>query len=139
MAPTGGRPGEPLNEALTILVVDDQDDVRRCLRELLAALGHLVITVPCPTEAIAALEARSVSFDCAFIDVDLPIMSGARLAERAVGLVPGLRVVLMSGYQREDLEDEGLIHGHHAFLQKPFRIADLQKLLALVQEWRSSA
>lgn len=128
-----------MNEALTILVVDDQDDVRRCLRELLTALGHLVVTVPCPTEALAALEARNVRFECAFIDVDLPIMSGARLAERAVEIEAGLRIVLMSGYPREDLEDEGIIRGHHAFLQKPFRITDLQRLLALVKEWRSSA
>lgn len=124
---------------LQILVVDDQPDVRRCLSDLLTALGHLVVTVPGPSEALVELESRNIQFDCMLVDVELPIMPGSVLAERATALEPGLRVALMSGYPREDLEAEGHIRPGQAFLPKPFRVDELQGLLAVVTEWRSIA
>lgn len=124
---------------LQILVVDDQPDVCRCLRDLLTALGHLVVTVPGPTEALVELEARNVRFDCMIADVELPIMAGGALAERATQLEPGLRVILMSGYPREDLESEGHIQPGQAFLPKPFRVDQLQRALDVVRAWRSIA
>ena len=123
---------------LQILVVDDQPDVCRSLRDLLTALGHLVVTVPGPSEALGELKARNIQFDCMITDVELPIMSGAVLAERAMELEPGLRVVLMSGYPRELLASEGHLRPGQAFLPKPFRGDQLQRVLDVVREWRSA-
>ena len=124
---------------LQILVVDDQPDVRRCLSDLLTALGHLVVTVPGPSEALNELEARNVKFNCMIADVELPIMSGGVLAEKATELEPGLRVALMSGYPREDLEAEGHMRPDQVFLPKPFRVDQLKGLLDVVTQQRSIA
>lgn len=128
-----------MNEALNILVVDDQPEIRRCLQDLLTALGHLVVTVPGPHEALASLEGTTVKFDCMFVDVELPIMSGNILAEQASEREPRVRIVMMSGYPRAELEDERLVRPDQAFLQKPFRVAELQSVLDVVREWRSIA
>jgi FixJ family two-component response regulator len=63
-------------------------------------------------------------------------MSGPEIAERVVDLVPGIRVVFMSGYTDDHLGDHGVIDADVAFLQKPFTPQELLDVVGAVRNGR---
>ena len=89
-------PSMPADRALRILVVEDNEDSRILVCELLDTLGHAVTGVGSAEEALEALEKNS--FDTLFTDVSLPGMSGVQLARKAAVMAPGLSIVFASGY-----------------------------------------
>ncbi len=104
---------------MTVLLIDDDDRVRRATRRLLERLGHVVLDVDGGEAGLAVAEA----YDLAVVDVTMPGMDGptslARLRERR----PGLPAVLVTG--RGDLADDGDI-----VLTKPFDADGLKAALA---------
>ncbi|MGA7868017.1 MAG: ATP-binding protein, partial [Stellaceae bacterium] len=82
----------------TVLVVDDDEIVRTTVASMLEDLGYTVLLASNGREALALLEKRG-NFDLLFTDVVMPgAISGRQLAERAVEIVPKLRVLFTSGY-----------------------------------------
>ncbi|MET0961721.1 MAG: response regulator [Noviherbaspirillum sp.] len=114
-------------DALRILVVEDNEDSRILVCELLTALGHAVTGVGSAEEAIEALQKDS--FDTLFTDVSLPGMSGVDLARKAAVMAPGLSIVFASGYGAS-------VSAHldipSRSLAKPFDVQQLQAVLAAV-------
>ena len=108
------RPAGP--SAASVLVVEDQDPVRRQAVRILAAEGYDVREAASASEALAAWE----PVDLLLTDVVMPGLSGHELAQRAAQLTPGLRVVFMSGHTEDVLVLEGARDGELAFVQKPF-------------------
>lgn len=139
----GRKPATPDDgEALegrgrTVLVVDDDESVRRYAARSLKGLGFRVLEAE---EGEQALEALKINEDVDVIlsDVVMPCgMHGSELAERVRAMRPNLPVVLMSGYTREEVvHDDRLDEGVH-LLNKPFRreqlAAKLKQALASVQ------
>jgi CheY-like chemotaxis protein len=109
----------------TILVVEDEDAVRRLTRRILARAGYTVIEAPGGAAALAAWETHEGHIDLLLTDVVMPSMSGKELAER-LGVVP----VFMSGYTDDAVLREGLEAGRPRLVQKPF---DAETLLAAVR------
>jgi signal transduction histidine kinase/CheY-like chemotaxis protein len=105
--------------AAPILLVDDNDGVRRVLTDHLQTAGCDVISVGSASEALQVLE-RGNPIALLVSDVSMPYVSGVELAERARFRQPGLPILLVSGYA-DELEGESAqrVAGVH-FLAKPF-------------------
>ncbi|MBA2297287.1 MAG: PAS domain S-box protein [Actinobacteria bacterium] len=105
----------------TILVVEDEDTIRRLVSDVLERSGYTVLAAPAGAEAIDLLHANDV--DLLLTDVIMPGMSGPDLARIALAHQPDLHVLFTSGYIHEP--DELLTGLDAAFIGKPFLPAPL--------------
>ena len=114
----------------TILVVEDDAEVRELVIGLMANLGYQTLAAENGADAIAIIEARP-DIALLFTDVVLPGgMSGPDIARAAVALRPGLKVVFTSGYAQDALDRQTQSGQHVDLLQKPYRKADLARKIA---------
>ena len=113
-APTLGRGSE------TILLVEDDDEVRALTRETLDGHGYAVIPAGDPVEALRLAGSHSGPIHLLVTDVVLPQLSGRGLAERLAPEHRDLRVLYMSGYTDDAIVRHGMLEEGTAFLQKPF-------------------
>jgi PAS domain S-box-containing protein len=109
----------------TILVVEDDDDVRAYSVGLLRELGYRVIEAHDGAAAIRLLERPDQGVDLLLTDVVMPIMSGRELADVAARLRPDLRVLFTSGYPREEIAKDGRLEAGIDLLPKPFSYVGL--------------
>jgi two-component system, cell cycle sensor histidine kinase and response regulator CckA len=117
----------PISEGHCILVVEDEEAVRRLVGRILTGSGYRVIEADSGTDALAQLEADG-RVDLLLTDVRMPGMSGRELALNVQMLYPRIRVLYMSGYAEEALADNS-IRGQDSWIQKPF---SAEALLAVV-------
>jgi two-component system cell cycle sensor histidine kinase/response regulator CckA len=103
----------------TILLVEDEDGVRRLLKHVLAKDGYDVVEASGGPEAIALYQQLRRPVHLLLTDIVMPRMSGRELAERMVKLQPGLKVIYMSGYTDEALTGADSLAA--LFLSKPLR------------------
>jgi PAS domain S-box-containing protein len=108
----------------TILVVDDDTAVRELARRTLSALGYSVTVASSANEALF-LAGEAVRLDLLITDIGLPDMRGPALANRMRADHPGLPVVLVSGYDPDDLAARGELGKGTVFLPKPFTASEL--------------
>ncbi len=109
----------------TLLLVEDEDSVRRLTRRALENFGYQVLEASGGEEALALARARGGQIDLLITDVVMPGMSGAQLAERLAAEYPHLRVLFVSSYIDDEIVRHGVVEGSHSFLQKPFMPAVL--------------
>ena len=123
------RSAAPLAQASgaeTILVCEDDDDVRAYSVEVLTELGYRVIEAADGPSALRLLAAETKPIDLLFTDVMLPGgMTGAVLARKAAELQPGLRTLFTTGYARNAIVHQGRLDPGVQLLTKPFTYADL--------------
>jgi len=108
------------NGRRTILLVDDEDDVRSVMKSALSQRGYNVLDAASGADAIHLLAAHSGTIDMLVTDVLMPGMSGRELYEHLARRHPGLRVLYVSGYA-----DDVFAHQQQwgtAFLPKPFSL-----------------
>jgi PAS domain S-box-containing protein len=117
--PPAAPPRAPASAS--VMVVEDQDPVRRQACRILDDHGYAVRDAASGNEALERWE----PVDVLVTDVVMPGMSGQQLAERARERSPDLRVVFMSGHTDDMLVHDGARHGDIAFVQKPFTRASL--------------
>jgi two-component system cell cycle sensor histidine kinase/response regulator CckA len=107
----------------TVLIVDDEETVRRVAQRILETAGFQVRTASGGVEAMRTLREAPGAVDLVLLDMTMPDMSGAQTLTELQRIRPGLRVVLSSGYsQEESAVPEDRVA---AFIQKPYRPADL--------------
>jgi two-component system cell cycle sensor histidine kinase/response regulator CckA len=116
--------------ARTVLLVDDEDAMRTVARRVLERAGYRVLVARHGADALRLLEEHGPAVDVLLSDVVMPEMGGVELAARAVERLPGLPVVLMSGYAGVDVGPIGRDGGVQGFVQKPFTA---EALLAAVR------
>ncbi|GLY51016.1 response regulator [Lentzea sp. NBRC 102530] len=122
-----------------VLVVEDEDPVRRYTVSLLEELGFSVLQASDGTEAIAILRERSAEVCAMLLDHSMPGLSGEEVLaelEREGLTVP---VVLTSGYDRTSLERRFAGHEIAGYLQKPFRIETLDETVRVAVAKRAQA
>ncbi len=101
-----------------ILVVEDSPTQAQQLLHLLEQAGYDTQSAP---DGVAALElTRTRRFDLVLTDVVMPGLNGRALAERLGDIVPGMRILFMSGYSDEAVHRHGVLGESAAFLEKPF-------------------
>jgi signal transduction histidine kinase/CheY-like chemotaxis protein len=92
------RPAAPLpGQVLRILLVDDEEEVRQALADMLTTQGHTVVLAGSGPDALGRLEEDS-GFDLVVTDLVMPIMTGWELADAAKARQPGLRVGVITGW-----------------------------------------
>jgi CheY-like chemotaxis protein len=107
----------------TVLVVDDEPEVRLVAAEVLQDSGYDVVEAAGPSQALERLE-HEPDIALLFTDIVMPGMSGFELARRAKALRPALRVLFTSGYVRDMPSDRD--SGHDRLLKKPWRARQLE-------------
>jgi CheY-like chemotaxis protein len=120
---------EPKRE--TILVVDDEAEVRALVREILTQHGYTVIDTGDPFEARRIAEAQPINL--LLTDVVMPIMNGLELAQRVEASSPTTKVLLMSGYATASVKGSG-----RPLVAKPFRSSDLVNAVRQMLDSRSA-
>lgn len=103
----------------TVLLVEDEEQVRAILRQILENQGYHVLSASHGEEALAISRGPG-DIQLMITDVVMPQMSGRELAEKVVAARPSLRVLFMSGYTDDAIVRHGLLADRLSFIQKPF-------------------
>ncbi len=114
----------------TILVVDDEPEVRKLVGAMVTRYGFHVYTADSGEHAITVFKNKMNEIDLLLTDVVAPGMSGPVLADKLVELKPGLKVLFMSGYDNTQVVKQYVIEKGHALLRKPFTLEDLGRKVA---------
>ncbi|MFZ2641898.1 MAG: response regulator [Verrucomicrobiia bacterium] len=110
----------------TVLLVEDEDRVREFAVRLLRDAGYAVLEARNGTDALRVLhEQVSRTIDIMVTDVIMPQMGGKELADQLKQLRPGTRILFVSGYTGDALDNSGVLQTGAAFLEKPFSAARL--------------
>jgi PAS domain S-box-containing protein len=104
----------------TLLVVEDEDSVRKLVCGLLKRSGYHVLMARSGGEALKLCETYTDRIDLLISDLIMPAMSGTELYERMIVMRPEVKVLFISGYSDEAIENRGLLASNSVFLQKPF-------------------
>jgi signal transduction histidine kinase/ActR/RegA family two-component response regulator len=104
----------------TILLVEDEDIIRRVIVTSLRMSGYTVIEATDGSDAISVCENRDQPIDLLITDIVMPLMSGPELVRRVRAVRPRLPTLLISGYTDRALVHQGIRGTGMAFLQKPF-------------------
>jgi GAF domain-containing protein len=115
----------------TILLVEDEGDVRELTREILEMAGYTVLEAARGDEALRLCRDAARPIDLLLTDVVMPQMSGPELAKRIAELRPGTKVVYMSGYTDDALGHHGVLDPDIVLLPKPFTPEALMQHLRL--------
>lgn len=110
-----------------ILIVDDQEDIRRSLRGILEDEGYQVLTADNGNDALAL--AREEAPDLVLLDIWMPGLDGIQTLERLKNLLPDLTVVMMSGHGTIETAVKATKLGAYDFVEKPF---SLDKMLITI-------
>jgi DNA-binding NtrC family response regulator len=106
--------------APTVLVVDDEEDLREAMRRMLERRGFATLTAADPAEAEAVCRDHGGTIDLLLTDLTMPGASGGELAKMATSMRPELRVLFVSGLPKEVAVGQGLVAEEAAVVQKPF-------------------
>jgi CheY-like chemotaxis protein len=118
------RPGKVIGRSHrgteTILLVEDEPEVRKLARGMLCAMGYKVVEAAGGPEAIRLWREARPAVDLLVTDVIMPQMGGPQLAEKLTAEQPGLKVLYISGYTDDVVARHGILGSEGALLQKPF-------------------
>jgi PAS domain S-box-containing protein len=103
----------------TILVVEDDDDVRAYFVEVLRDLNYRVLSAHDAVSALGLIDQEGIRIDLLLTDVVLPGMNGRQLAEKAQDRRPSLKVLFTTGYTRNAIVHQGRLDAGVAMIQKP--------------------
>jgi PAS domain S-box-containing protein len=111
----------------TLLLVEDEDQVRRIVRAILEQQGYEVLTAANGEEALKLAKLHGEGIHMLMTDVVMPQMSGRQLAEELTSIRPELKVLYMSGYTDDAIVRHGLLDASLNFIQKPFDAASVAR------------
>jgi signal transduction histidine kinase/CheY-like chemotaxis protein len=121
----------------TILLVEDEEQVRTIVLSILRRQGYSVIPAQHAGEALLLCEQHPEAIDLLLTDVVMPQMSGPELAKRLASTRPEMKVLCMSGYTDDSIVRHGVLEGGVAFLQKPITPASLARRVREVLDGRT--
>jgi two-component system cell cycle sensor histidine kinase/response regulator CckA len=119
----------------TILLVEDEDGVRRLVRDIIARQGYKVLEARSGEEALKVVAELTGKIDLLLTDLVLSQMSGRELSDQLLATRKDLKVLFMSGYTDDAALHSGALTQSSAFIQKPFTASLLsQKLRELLDD-----
>ena len=127
--PHDPAPGNQLFGKETILVVDDEEDIRAVADDLFTSHGYSVLLADTGEKALEVLGKHRV--DLVLLDLGMPGMGGQRCLEEILKSEPTAKVVIASGYATHDIVKNPSAHGAKACISKPYR---LDQILSLVRQ-----
>ena len=109
----------------TILIVDDEEAIRRVYSRLLTKLGYTVLLASGGRQALELIEKHRDQISLVILDMTMPGMSGSQTYKALQSVAPNCKVLLASGHSIDGQAQEILASGCNGFLQKPFNIATI--------------
>ncbi|WP_051617275.1 GAF domain-containing protein [Desulfonatronovibrio hydrogenovorans] len=122
--------GSPASKTLqqgtgTILVVDDEADIRELSKEILESRGYQVLSAENGEQAIELLSQSKETVDLVVLDLNMPGMGGYKCLQKLVQLKPGLPVIIASGYSPNGQTQKTLTSKAAGFVGKPYQTSEL--------------
>jgi CheY-like chemotaxis protein len=118
----------------TVLVVDDEPEVRKLVAAMVGRLGYHVITADSGEHATTLYKHRNQPLALLITDVVAPGMSGPMLADKLSALQPDLKVLYISGYDNTHVVQKYVVEKGHALLAKPFTADALRRKMSELLE-----
>lgn len=117
--------------ALRVLIVDDEEAVRRFVQRVLAQAGHTTAIAAGGAEAIEIVE-KSGPFDLLLTDVNMPEMVGDELARRLRQMDPSVKVLYLTGFSDQLFKEKVTLWEDEAYLDKPCSVKGLLEAVSLL-------
>lgn len=114
-----------MRQDAALLLVDDNEAVRKVIAQYLQAEGYTVMTAENGPEALDLVRGGPLPIDMLLTDVMMPGLTGVQLAEALGAQYPDLRVLYVSGHPPESLSADGVLPARTRFMQKPFPLPEL--------------
>ena len=116
----------------TVLLVDDEKHIAEVGQELLEALGYKTRVASNGQDAIKIFQEHKDNIDFVFLDMLMPKMGSKEVFLKLKEIDPDVKVLLSSGYSLDGEAQELMDMGSAGFIQKPFRLKDLTRVLAQI-------
>ncbi|HDR91224.1 MAG TPA: response regulator, partial [candidate division Zixibacteria bacterium] len=113
----------------TILVVDDEPHIRTVLNSMLGYLGYEVLLASNGAEAIEILRCNETSVDLVLLDIIMPEMGGEEAYRNIKNISPAVKVVLSTGYARDQVLSDLLQKGADALVRKPYAVGTISQVI----------
>ncbi len=110
----------------TVLLVDDDETVRAVGRQMLERLGFKVLTANDGSQGVASYHEHTAEIDCVLLDLTMPHMDGEETFREMRRIHSGVRVILSSGYNEQDVIQRFAGKGLAGFIQKPYTLEPLR-------------
>ncbi|RME76002.1 MAG: hybrid sensor histidine kinase/response regulator, partial [Chloroflexi bacterium] len=123
----------------TILLVEDDASVRGLIKRYLEEQGYHLLIASNGTEALQLAQQYSSPIHLLLTDVVMPEVNGLALADRLIAMYPGMKVIFMSGYPREEVLAPGRWRGTYEFLSKPVSPSTLSKRVRAILDGQRPA
>jgi CheY-like chemotaxis protein len=114
----------------TVLVVDDEPEIRKLVGAMVTQFGYTVLTADSGDHALTIYKHHKSPIELLITDVVAPGMSGPMLADKLSAMQPDLKVLYISGYDSTHVVQKYVVEKGHALLAKPFTLEDLQAKVA---------
>jgi two-component system cell cycle sensor histidine kinase/response regulator CckA len=114
----------------TILVVDDEPEIRKLVSAMLSTTGYSIILADTGEQAIKLFRKQPNAIDLLLADVVAPGMAGPTLADQLTELKPDLKVLFMSGYDSRQVVQKYVVEKGYMLLTKPFTVKQLEEKVA---------
>ncbi|HET6420817.1 MAG TPA: PAS domain S-box protein [Geobacteraceae bacterium] len=121
------REEPPAGGTETILLAEDDASVRELHRTVLEEAGYTVIEAVDGRDALDKFMARGAEVDIVAADVVMPKIDGKRMYEEITKVRPGVRVLFMSGYTKDIIDQRGIMEDEFEFMTKPVMPSELLK------------
>ena len=122
----GIEEGLPLGNE-TILIVDDNHEVRKVTGRILRMQGYKVLEASNPNIAFSTCSQHEGPIHLVITDVVMPEMNGPQLAKHLISQHSEMKVLYMSGYVKNFISHQGILGKEMNYIQKPFMISELAK------------
>ena len=120
----------------TVLLAEDEKAVREFVRSILKRNGYTVLEAHHGSEALRVALQHPGPIHLLLTDMVMPLMGGKLLAERIIGLRPGIKVLYMSGYSENAVVHQGILGFGSSFIEKPFSVETLERKVREVLDTR---
>ena len=116
----------------TILVVEDEEDLRELLTSMLHDYGYSILVARDGMEALERYRRHRQDIELIITDMDLPKLNGAAVSQAILNDNPGARIVLISGFLEAALKESILASGVREFVAKPYTMAQMLQIIRKV-------
>ncbi len=113
-------------EKRTILVVDDEAEIRKLVGAMVSQSGYTILTADSGEHALTLYKNNKGPIDLLITDVVAPGMSGPMLADKLTEMQPDLKVLYISGYDNTHVVQKYVVEKGHELLSKPFTVEEMK-------------
>jgi CheY-like chemotaxis protein len=111
----------------TVMIIDDEESIVRMLTDVLSHNGYTVVSETSANEGIKLFEKKKDDVDLVLLDIIMPELNGVDVLGELKKINPDIKVLLASGYNKMDQNEDLIEKGASGFISKPFRIFELLK------------